>query len=323
MLSSHTARERSRTFAENVSQGEQGYPGMFFYPSSAWAIGFITTVLVIGVSGAIYLWFDRPINNPEPFSTAGIVYAVIGTGFFIAALIGYYLRRRSRKRAVGQLNAALNWHVFLAIIALAMLTFHAFGHFAAISGTYALIGLIVLVISGLVGRWLDRVLPRMITAEVDIVLTTQGEDRGESISQELQAFMRERGRGVPGVRSPHAAREPDMPAALNVPWDLAYISLEPTQQELDRDAPHYRFIPDRKSKLSHMDLLLPSSTEESLAEIREIRRAMRREQHYRALLRWWRVIHVSLAVTAVGLVIWHLVFVSMLYLPELLTRMPH
>jgi len=105
--------------------------------------------------------------------------------------------------------------------------------------------------------------------------------------------------------------------ALNVPWDLAYISLEPTQQELDRDAPHYRFIPDRKSDMSLVDVLL-SPAEKPMAEMRRMQRAMSREQRYRRLIRLWRSVHIILAIVAVGLIVYHLIFVSVLFLPGLI-----
>jgi len=324
MLTSDRPRQAAPAALSREKEGESGYPRLFFYPTGAWALAFIITLLVIGGGAAFYVWYNRPGADTFPGSTVGLIYAVIATIFFILAAAGYALRRRSRKRAVGQLNASLNWHIFLAIIALAFAFFHALGHFAAISGTYALIGLIALALSGIVGRWLDRVLPRMITAEVDAVLTAQGDDRGETLSQELRAIVTEHSLAVPPRQSAdhHAAggtRSPALPApnALNVPWDLAYISLEPTQQELDRDAPHYRFIPDRKSDLSRVDVLLPPA-EKPMAEMRRMQRAMSREQRYRWLIRLWRSVHITLAIVAVGLIIYHLIFVGVLFLPGLI-----
>ncbi len=310
MLTSHTARPHIA--AEETTRGERGYSTLFFYPSGAWVLGLITTLVIIGISAALYMWFDRPGYNRTPAGPAGLAFAFAGTAFFLLALVGYAVQRHSRKRMMGKLNAALSWHVFLAIIALALLTFHAFGHFAAISGTYALIGLIVLSLSGVVGRLLDRILPRKIAALVDKALTAQGDDRGETISQEIRAIV---SNGNFSARQP-AALPPGLATsaapvqdALSVPWDLAYISLEPTQQELDRDAPHYRFIPDKKSALSRVDVFMPPA-ERPMAEWRQIQRAMRREQVYRSLLRLWRILHIALAVIAVGLIIWHIIFAT-------------
>ncbi len=318
MLTSDTTRSPSSAALDKEKRGERGYPRFFFYPTGAWVFGFISTLVIVGAGGAFYVWYDRPGADTFPGSPVGLLYAVIATVFFILAAAGFTLRRRSRKRAMGQLNASLHWHVFLAIIALAFAFFHALGHFAAISGTYALVGLLALSLSGMVGRVLDRVLPRMITAEVDAVLTAQGDDRGETLSQELQAIITQHSLAVP-PRQPADRHVPIAPTgeALNVPWDLAYISLEPTQQELDRDAPHYRFIPDRKSALSRNDvLMLPA--EKPMAEMRKMQRAMSREQQYRRLIRLWRATHITLAIVAVGLIIYHLIYVGVLFLPGLI-----
>lgn len=320
MLTSDRPRPASRALLNDGQQGERGYPRLFFYPTGAWALGFLTALVLIGGGAAFYVWYMRSGADTFPGSPVGLVYAVIATIFFILAAAGYALRRRSRKRVVGQLNASLNWHIFLAIIALGFAFFHALGNFAAISGTYALIGLLALALSGMVGRFLDRVLPRRITAEVDAALTAQGEDRGESLSQELKAIITDHSLAVPPRQSPAGSvRSPVQPVqnALNVPWDLAYISLEPTQQELDRDAPHYRFIPDRKSNLSRVDVFMPPA-EKPMAEMHRIQQSMEREQRYRRLIRLWRSVHITLAIVAVGLIIYHLIFVGVLFLPGLL-----
>ena len=83
---------------------------------------------------------------------------------------------------MGQLNAALNWHVFFAVMGIAFLLMHSFGNFHAKTGTYALYGLITLIVSGCVGRVLDRFMPWLIAREVDAMLTVQGDDRIEDIS---------------------------------------------------------------------------------------------------------------------------------------------
>lgn len=322
MLAPDTSR--SATPKRERIAGERGYSWLFLYPSSAWGLGFFITLVLLAVATGFYLWFDRPALHPQPYSNPALVYAFTGTAFFVAALVGFAMRRRARKRRVGQLSVALHWHIFLAIIALVLLIYHAFGHFMAISGTYALIGLIVLVLSGIIGRALDRILPRLIAAEVDKALTAQGDDRGESLSHELRAIVTQHNLAVPVSRQIGAGNDtiPPGDSGFNVPWDLAYISLEPTQEELDRHAPKYRLIPDRKSALSRVDVFMPPA-ERPMAEWHTVQQAMRREKMYRSLLRFWRVTHVSLAIIAVGLVIWHIVFVSVLFLPGLLPKLLH
>ena len=312
--------------------GETGYPWLFFHRGRSRAIGLVITIIVCGLSGAFYVWYSQSGYETTPDSWAGLGYAVIGTVFLILAAVLYSIRRRLRQRVVGKLNASLNWHVLLAMMGLVVLFLHAFGHFALISGTFALYSMIVLVISGFVGRALDHLLPRLIAREVDKVLTLQGDDRIETVSQKLQAIVvhnSQENRGItvnssPSVQAPIPMRSPTPQGIpfitngqepLGASWDLTYISLEPTQQELDLNAPHYRFIPDKKSALNRPGAFMPGA-EEHLSELEDIQLAMRREQLYRYIIRYWRVLHIFLVFITLGLVTWHLIFVSTLLWPR-------
>ena len=180
---------------------------------------------------------------------------------------------------------------------------------------------------------LDQLVPRLIAREVDKVLTSRGEDRIETVSQKLQAIV------IYNSQQAHNNRadQPNLPAtviashklmrkalprtaneqAIGIPWDLAYTSLEPTQQELDRDAPHYRLIPDKRSSLARPEALMPGA-EEHISDLQDIHVAMLREQFYRRIIRYWRILHILLSFITVGLVIWHIIFALTLLLPGLI-----
>jgi hypothetical protein len=328
----HPSQKRPFSKHRPSQPGEKGYPWLFLHMRSSWVIGIAVVFVVCGLGLAFYMWYSQSGFDTSPDSWAGLGYAVIGTLCLLLAAVLYSTRRRLRKRVVvGQLNTSLKWHVLLAVMGLILLTMHSFGHFEPISGTFALYGVIVLVISGFVGRALDHYLPRLITREVDKVLTMQGGDRIDSVSQELQAIVvhnAQENRGIP-VNPPHTADmriSPHTPAPNGLPfvtngqslgasWDLAYISLEPTQQELDHNAPQYRFIPDKKSALNRPGAFMPGA-EEHLLELQDMQLAMRREQLYRYIIRYWRVLHILLAFITIGLVTWHIIFAAMLLAPR-------
>src|SRR5207247_2862311 len=133
-------------------------------------------------SGIFYAWYSHYGDDPTPNGIVGLSYALAGITFLLLAAVGYGIRRRSSRGSLGQLNAALNWHVFFAIMGLALLVMHSFGNFNPRSGTYALYSMIALAVSGFLGRVLDHVMPRLMAGEVHKALTEQGEDRIESIS---------------------------------------------------------------------------------------------------------------------------------------------
>jgi hypothetical protein len=298
-----------------------------------------------GLGVAFYVWYTQQGNDASPDSLAGYAYAITGTIFLLLAAFLYALRRRSHsKRAVGQLNKSLNWHICFGVLGLVFLFFHSFGNFNPRSGTYALYGLIALTLSGIVGRFLDRLVPRLIAGEVHKALTIQGDDRIENISQKLQAIVvhnSQKLRGftpIPGAKS-YPGRDKSGPFGwaplpgpisndfssgykdqpLHTPWDLAYISLEATPQELSNEAGQYRFIPDKKSELTRPGALMPGA-QEHISDLQEVERAMQREQFYRYIIRYWRKFHIMLALLTLALMLWHLIYAAQLLLPTLLHR---
>lgn len=320
--------------------GEKGYPLMFFYASKPWKKSFWIASLMLLAGLVFFVLFSRFSDDWSGDSFAGYTFALLGTFFMVLAAVDFFRKRRARKRAIGQLNAALNWHVAFGIIAFAFLCFHSFGHLNPRTGTYALYGMIALVISGFVGRALDRIVPRLIAIEASKALTTRGEDRIESISRRIEAIVVHNKQEVHGFQAPSEASLagiPRMPSsngsyirqklsnasdergeqgnALPTPWDIAYISLDETPQELSRE-PQYRLVPDKKSTFAKPEALLPGA-EEQMSEMDTAKKALRREQFYRYMIRYWRMFHITLAVVTVGLTLWHIEYALALLIPAL------
>ncbi|HWS82751.1 MAG TPA: hypothetical protein VN207_00675 [Ktedonobacteraceae bacterium] len=292
-----------------------------------WLISLLATLGIIVLALATFLVYSRTSNNLFPDSLAGLAYGTAGLIFLVLATAGYTFSRRSRKRTVGALNASLHWHISFGIIALFLIFLHSFGHFEPVSGTYALFGLVALVISGVIGRMLDRLVPKLIAREVNIALTEQGDDRLESVTQTLQDITTYHKEQLHSFKSQPdlMVAEKDMQTAaahlvsqdgtaLPTSWDLAYISLAETPQEIERDAEHYRFVPDRKSPLSKPSALVPG-LQEHMAELQTVQQALQRERFYRAIIRYWRVFHVCLTLLTIGLTLWHLEFAATLMFP--------
>jgi hypothetical protein len=322
------------------NKGETGYSWLFFSGERAWYMRLVFILLGAAIGGAFYVWYTQHSNDVSPDSIAGYTYAIIGTIFLLLAAVLYSLRRRSHKqRAVGQLHTSLNWHICFGVLGLVFLFLHSFGNFNPRTGSYALYGMIALAVSGAVGRFLDRLAPRLIAGEVHKALTVKGEDRIETISQKLQAIVVHNTQDLRGFtpvagEKSHKASTSLAPLsgpissdfsfmykdqALQTPWDLAYISLEATPQELSREANHYRFIPDKKSELMRPGALMPGA-QEHISELQEVEQAMQREQFYRYIIRYWRKFHILLALLTLALTLWHLVYAAQLLIPVFLHR---
>ena len=170
---------------------------------------------------------------------------------------------------------------------------HSFGNFDLSSGTAALTSLIVLTVSGLLGRVLDRLLPWRMAIEVEKILTAEGEEHLEVILQEMRARASQKSPGPEPSSSPSAL--PPMSTATelpfeqrNAPWDLAYFSLAKTNWE----------------KQTNNATLSPRGIQ--MAKLDEIKQAIRREQRYRLSISSWRKLQIALALLTLVLIIWHI-----------------
>ncbi len=312
-------------------QGEAGYSWLYRAPVRNGVLRVMVTLFVIGLAAGFFVWYIRTGNDASPDSPVGLGYAGAGTLLLLLAMTLYSVRRRShRTRALGGLRGALGWHMCLGLMGLALICIHSFGELNLRTGTYTLYGMIALVISGLVGRAMDRLIPRLTASAVDRSLTAQGDDRIDTISEKLEAIVVHNTQHVRGFVPPNEDLKAQSDASsslpssriravalrdmtLHTPWDLAYISLESTPQELNKEAEQYRFIPDKKSALVRPGALMPG-TQEQIGELEEVRHAMKQELFYRHISLYWRRFHILLALTTLGLLIWHIVYAIQLWL---------
>lgn len=307
-------------------RGEHGYPLLFWYVSRSWVSSLLFSLFILGGGLGLYLWWGRFSTDNSPDSLLGYAFAFGGIACFLLAGICYSLTRRARRKAIGKLNAALNWHIGFGLMGLGLLILHSFGNFNPRSGTYALYGMLALVMCGIVGKGLDRLIPRLIAREVRKALTGSGEDRIERISQKLQALTEERdprqqarkspdnlslsgllfGEGRPG-ESMHGApvgtiRKRSL-AGVSLPpsWDLAYITLEETPHELQpRSGATGQQAPNLKRQMR---------------ELQVVQLALQKEQFYRYVLRYWRALHIFLALVTLGLTTWHIIYALQILIP--------
>jgi hypothetical protein len=293
-------------------QSEKGYTWFFFYVSPSWLSGLAITLLVIGISFTFYLWYSHYGSDPEASGNVGLSYALIGFAFVLLASTLYSLRRR-----VGYthslLNKALNWHVFFAFIALALLLMHSFGDFEASSGTYALAGLVALSVSGIIGRIFDRVLAWYMTVAVNKTLTVEGEDRLQVIAQEIEnltTLERQKMHGpslqVPAPSLAERATTSVPAKGGNVSWDLAYISSPQSGKNFSSEelSTHLlrQGVPISKPQATYM-----SDGKERVTEMDEIEQALKLELRYRFLISSWRKLHIALALLTLVLILWHVI----------------
>jgi hypothetical protein len=304
-------------YSEKEERG--GYPWLFFHPSNQWKFSLLVSLAILVLSVGFFIWCTRVSDDTGGDSFAGLFFAVTSTIFMFLASVAFSLQRRGAKRSVGKLNAALNWHICFGVIALVMVFLHAFGNYNPRTGTYALYGMIALVISGAIGRVLDRMLPRIIAQNVRKALTAQGDDRIESISRNVYSTLKHKKQDLRTSQPlSNAVALPDISGRPKVseeqdPWnmDVAYISLEQTSLKSGRDNSQYR-------SLNRSATLYPSAQKEIRA-IEEVQQAIQQETFFRYIIRYWRIFHICLAILTVALTLWHIEYALSLVIPALQT----
>lgn len=279
----------------------------------------VVCALLLGAGLVLaYLTYLRDSPDAAPDSPVGVGFAVAGTLLFVLVGAGYVARKRlPRLRRSRALQTALSWHIVGGVLALALILMHAAGNFHPRSGTYALYGLIAVVVSGLVGRAIDRFCPRIAAMASLRAVQTEGAMRARlhRHHREEQAALSASARHRiqrPPTRRRAATPTPTVPEAQ---WDLAYY-------DMPRGA---RSLPPALSAMTPLPRMagegpgvgaaprpMPDVADRA-SQSADILAAMERMRFAVTLVRVWRHVHQLLCVVTVGLIIWHLVFAATLF----------
>jgi hypothetical protein len=285
-----------------VGPGSSKHP--YCYPWLGWRLtraqwAATLTVLAVG-AGLICLYrvYLRS-NDVAPDSSAGYSFAVAGTLLLLLTGAGYVLRKRLRRHWPGRLNTMLTWHMAGGLLGLLLIVLHAAGNFNPRTGTYALYGLIGVVVSGIVGRVLDRLCPRLAANAALQAMAASGEEH-------LARLERESGALADG-ESPHRSA-PRRSGAHGTPWDLAYYHLDPEIDEIPAllGQGHRGF--SLAAPPAHLDRSV------IMRQAATFRAALDREQFFLTLIRVWRHLHLLISLVALGLLLWHLAYAASLLL---------
>lgn len=246
----------------------------------------------------------------------GYGFAIGGTTLLLLVGIGYALRKRLR-RGPARLHTFLAWHMVGGLLGLVLILMHAAGNFNPRSGTYALYGLIGVVMSGVIGRVIDRLSPRLAAKAALRSLSATGEERLDDLEEELAAIVDDA-----RVRREELQEQ----SQRGTPWDLAYYDLDP---EIE-DIPHLLRQGVRSDTGPILDLnqfsapapgqrlqFIPANRQSTGALARQaagIQRALGREQFHLQLVRAWRRLHILISLVALGLLLWHLEYAATLLL---------
>jgi len=265
---------------------------------SQWAAALVGLAL----GGALAFGYVSYLREGDvsPDSQYGYIFAILGTLLLVVVGAGYVLRKRLWRRRFGLLHTALSWHVVGGILALALILAHSAGNFHPRTGSYALYSLIALVVSGIIGKQLDKIAPRLAARAALKTLTADGEERLDALVTTLtwrRQRRHERSRPL---------SQPTRQTTSSVPWDLAYYDLSAPPEEIPA------LLHQQHS--GHARPASPAMEGALASEAVTIRQQIGMERLCLHLIRAWRYLHTALSVVTLALILWHLEFAATLLL---------
>lgn len=258
-------------------------------PGSKW--NWLFLALSVITVGWVYLLYRNAIATqlyPSPYNAP---FRQFGIASFVLVLLvaAYTLRRRFVRSLPGKVQSWLWLHVWFGIISVAIACMHE--NFQTIThdiewtkvrfteyyfGTTALFALILLVVTGVIGRLLDRWQARVIAAEAD----TNGVGINRSVQERLFEL---------------SLRVERLSAGKSAPFQQF------CQQALQLQAE----LPPSLPVLNPREVSDFQRVYEVLSERVRLGLSLERQQRARLIIRVWRYIHIPLACLAVLVIGYH------------------
>jgi hypothetical protein len=297
-----------------------------------WAIASLAILALAIITYAIYA--ANAVDGPRGGSPMGLTFGVVGFAFMLfAALLG--ARKRVPTWRLGRAQAWMRGHLWLGLLSLPMILFHGGFHFGGVLTNLLMWLLIITVLSGLLGAFLQHYLPRAMTADVKLetiydeidnvrgLLREEADRTVEGICGSLglqtsDATSVQRAGGFTGAR-PIPVR--GGAAAIAVAEERIALSREDCAPlkafYLEEMRPFLKQPRSRQTRLASADkartafeglkTLIPSAAHEALDDLADIcdeaRQLVRQEQLHRWLHGWLLVhIPISLALIFLGAV---------------------
>ncbi|HEY6540240.1 MAG TPA: hypothetical protein VIZ18_04845 [Ktedonobacteraceae bacterium] len=258
-------------------------------PSSKW--NWVFLAISVFTLGCVYLLYRNAIATqlyPGPYNPPFRQFGVVAFALVLVAA-AYTLRRRFARSLPGKVQNWLWLHIWFGVISVAIACMHE--NFQTIThdvewtkmrfteyyfGTSALFALILLVVTGVVGRLLDMWQARVIAGEADT--------NGVGINRSVQDRMFELSLKVERLS-----------AGKSEPFQQFCLEALAFQAELPPSLPvlHPGEIPD-------FELVY-----EALGERARLGLSLQRQQRARLIIRVWRYVHIPLACLAVLVISFH------------------
>lgn len=253
----------------------------------------IFLVLLIGTSAGYFHYARREF--PHGGSTYGLAYGIAGTAL-ILLLAFFGIRKRWYRSTFGTLEQWMQSHIYLGLLVMVILLFHAGGRFHDKVAVTTLILVAIVVASGIAGAILYATVPRMLT-EVESELTV------DEIADQLNQLARSMARIASGRSAPFQ-RIYDELLRQTAPGGLAgwRLIVSASRRKPQQDADWARLI-----------ALVPREEQEELRQMLVVSRQRRElllrlvyQQRYKNILEFWLYIHIPFTIALLAFAALHI-----------------
>jgi hypothetical protein len=261
----------------------------------------VASLIIFGVATAVYITYAaRSTSGPSGGSAIGLGFGIIGSAFMIFA--GLLAGRK--KVAVWRLGRAQTWmrgHLWLGMLSLPMIFFHAGFQFGGTLTSVLMLLLIAVVASGIFGAALQHYMPGMMTIEIPMETVFEQIDHVRAQLVVEADGLVEKVCGPLNFGTPAAERNS---ATAVVPSDVLPLrdfytrQMRPfLQHEKHRD--RTLAVRDRATRVfDSLRTLLPSAVHETtknLEDVCEEERQLRRQSRMHHWLHGWLLLHIPLS----------------------------
>ena len=245
------------------------------------------SLIILGVSIAIYVPYAvRTPQGPTGGSALGLTFGIVGSAFMLFAglLAG---RKKFPIWRLGRAQAWMRGHLWLGLLSLPIILFHAGFRFGGPLTSVLMWLLIIVVASGLFGAVLQHYLPHMMTAQVP----------GETIFEQIQHV---RDQLVTSADETIAAAEASANAEESAA-PLADFYRREMRPFLESRGKRHQLLsnPDRsRSTFEGLRMLLALGFQDAakrLEQICEEERQLRRQSLLHHWLHGWLMLHIPLS----------------------------
>jgi hypothetical protein len=270
----------------------------------------IASCWILAVSLAVYVVYALTVQRVGGGTAVGLVFGTAGFGFMLfAAALG--IRKRYPIWRIGRAQHWMRGHLWLGTLALPLIFLHAGFHFGGWLTSTLMVLLIVVVLSGLFGAYLQHTLPAKMMHEVQFETIY---DQIDHIRAGLIAEARERVQGVAEEMAPgrgagatvvltYIGAIPEINVELKEFTETFAERIEPWLENKARDSALND--PTQSAQLFEgLHRLMPErawKTVDALEEICEEKRQLDRQVVLHRTLHAWLMCHIPLSVALIVL----------------------